>query len=131
MSRANGVLSTTFHVVCLVCQRQNLGGGGGSGVVTARCGRDGGAPVVMLGSEGDVLHAGLLGDLHPFCGVEERWEESRREFPVLLKLHVGVLQHPLALSQCRVDAPMDEQTEACFTKPLAVREIASTRHIFW
>ena len=67
--------------------------------------------VVVARGDGDVLRAASLDGLDPLVGVEQRGIERGGEFRILLIVDVAVLHHPFALSEHRVEAPVQEDAE--------------------
>ena len=80
--------------------------------------------VVVLARDGDVAHAGLLGQLDPGLGIESGRVETRGELGVLADRELVVVHDPLALGQERVDAPVDEQAELGILEPPPGRRVA-------
>jgi len=63
-------------------------------IVFTRFGAVHGEAVMMLGSDGDVLHAGVLGDGHPLVGVEFYRVELRGELLVVTHRNGGAKHDP-------------------------------------
>src|SRR5260221_6237729 len=84
--------------------------------------------VVMLGSDRDVLHAGVLGDGHPLVGIELYRVELRGELLVVMHRNAGAKHDPFPKPVNRravplpgghgVNAPVNKHSEAGIGPPL-------------
>src|SRR5262245_47928089 len=85
--------------------------------------------VMMLASDGDVLHSGRFGQRDPFARAELRWIELRRDLLVFRNRNFLFVHYPFALTQDAVHSPMDEHSELCILKPLASSLVGRTRSV--
>ena len=73
--------------------------------------------VVMLGGDHQVFLSGLFDQCHPTAGVEMLRIELPHEFVVFLQRNLARVAHPLAAADERVEAPMNDRSEAVVAKP--------------
>ncbi len=89
--------------------------------------------VVMLAGDDDVLHAGVLGHLHPLLGIELHRIELRGQLLVLLDRDLGPVHDPLADAGDLlalpfpggngIQPPVDEQAELGLAEPVHPRRL--------
>ena len=99
--------------------------GGGLDAPIGLVGPEHAEAVVVFGGDDDVFHAGILGQAHPFLGVELHRVELAGELLVLGDGHLGFLEEPFAVVGVAVplagghgiDAPVNEQAEAGLAEP--------------
>jgi len=68
--------------------------------------------VVVARGDSDVFHSGGFGQGNPFVGIELFGIEEHREAIVLFQRDLAVVEHPFAVAENAVHAPMDEHAES-------------------
>ena len=67
--------------------------------------------IMMARGDGDVLHAGGLGERDPCVGVEFFGIEKCRQALVFVDFQLAVVEYPFAVAEDAIDAPVNEHAE--------------------
>src|SRR6267142_1558156 len=86
-----------------------------------------GEAIVMFGSDDEILHPGILCDLHPLFGVKFDGVELPRQGFILRHGDLRSIHYPFAETwnelpfplprRNRIESPVNEHSETRFTKP--------------